>query len=162
MGSGVAVGRFKRSGQRPPTTTHIRNRLIANVLAAFLTMGGVAYGKAASATGNNARIVLCSQAGTRELLIPSLHSCSPPERNTRVVKGGLRSPRGPFLLASLGLPAGLADPSNQGDPVASDPVVTGTAGSPSGPAGPVGVSCSTGTATLAGGIGPPVQLARSR
>lgn len=148
------------SGQR----TRRRNRLIANFLAAFLTAGGVAYGRAASSTASPTRIELCAQAGVRELLITSLHGCVPLDRSPKVFKAGLRSNPVPILLASVGPPPALATPgglSGQGDRP-TDPIQTSVLSSPAGPGGPVGTSCSTATATVVSGVGPPALLDQSR
>jgi Collagen triple helix repeat (20 copies) len=133
-----------------------RSRLVANSLAVFLTVGGVAYGRSTDGPSNPAWIELCAKAGTRELLAPSLHGCTPPDRLKRVVRPSFRGKRRPLLLASLGPPAALGPASitSARTGTAADPVQPGATGSPAGPGGPVGVSCSTATAGLVGGIGP--------
>src|SRR5690242_18974385 len=77
-----------------------RSRLVANSLAAFLTVGGVAYGRSADGPSNPAWIQLCVKAGTRELRLPSLRVCTPPDRLRRTVRPSFRDRRPPLLLAS--------------------------------------------------------------
>jgi collagen triple helix repeat protein len=109
-------------------------RVLANTLAVFLTLGGVSYGRTAAPTMQQTTIVLCIQAGTRELIAPERRSCIPPDKRL------LLDIRGPTGLPGIRGPRGPAGPRG--------PIGRQGGSGATGPAGP------TGPAGVAGAVGP--------
>ena len=72
----------------------VHKRLLVPTLTAFLMLGGVSYARNGHPVTNPAKIELCVQAKTDELVTPGASGCRPGDRPVFLAKRGPRGRRG--------------------------------------------------------------------